>query len=95
MRSQRLVEWRRAGRDPVVGMLLSRPAFDDPWARWFVQPMPYGGVVVQRIPWPAVENREFFSVRPRTLSVAEERTLAQWFRRELAGGLGVRQRTGT
>lgn len=84
MHHQRLVEWRKPGRDPVVGMLLYRPAADDEHAKWIVQPRPYGGVLMERVPWPAVEAGEFFRTPPRVLSIEDERTLARWFRRELA-----------
>ncbi|WP_183068941.1 hypothetical protein [Streptomyces sp. gCLA4] len=76
-------------------MVFRKPAADDPFAAWFVTPMPYGGVTQQRIPWPAVAAGEFWSAHPRGLTPEGRRTLARWLRRELAETLGVRQRKGT
>ncbi|MGW3371724.1 hypothetical protein [Streptomyces hydrogenans] len=64
MRTQRLVEWRKPGHESAVGMLLYRPAWDDPHAKWLVVPIGFGSVTVQRVPWSAVEEGEFW-VSPR------------------------------
>lgn len=84
MVQQRMVEWRKPGHEPAVGMLLYRPADDDAHAKWLVSPMPFGSVLVQRVPWPAVEAGEFWGVPSASVGDEDARTLARWFRRELA-----------
>ncbi|MFJ8213250.1 hypothetical protein [Streptomyces sp. NPDC096033] len=66
-----------------VGMLISRPADGDPWARWLVQPIGADSVLSQRVEWASVTAGEWFGAPWGSLSTAEVRTLVRWLRREL------------
>ncbi|MET9735638.1 hypothetical protein ABZZ79_34935 [Streptomyces sp. NPDC006458] len=95
MIQQRMIEWRKPGHEPAVGMLLYRPAADDPHAKWLVSARSFGSVLVQRVPWPAVEAGEFWGVPSDRVTAEERRTLTCWFRRELAEREGEGPRSGT
>ncbi|MCJ0868116.1 hypothetical protein [Streptomyces sp. AP-93] len=87
-----MVEWRKPDGSSTVGMLMSRPAFDDEFARWLVVPVGFGSVICHPILWPAVAEGEFWGVPAGTVSSDDARTLAQYFRRYLAEECGEVQR---
>ncbi|MFG2998716.1 hypothetical protein [Streptomyces sp. NPDC048340] len=90
---QRWVIWRRSGWPDEVGMIVSREADDDPWARWFVTSLP-GGIIQRRISWESVSAGELFPAPGWMLDVAEMKAVTKWLRADLNVRLGVQRRSG-
>ncbi|MCX4783351.1 hypothetical protein [Streptomyces sp. NBC_01264] len=80
MNHQRFVQHVRPDGGRQIGQLVSRPAFDDEFARWLITPMATGGVLWQRVRWADVEAGQFFSAAAGDLTEEQQRTLARWLR---------------
>ncbi|MFJ4777427.1 hypothetical protein [Streptomyces sp. NPDC088762] len=77
---QRYVQQIRPDGSREIGQLVSRPAFDDEFARWLITPMATGGVMWQRVQWADVEDGQFFSAAAGDLPEEQQRALAQSLR---------------
>lgn len=80
MHHQRTVLHLKPDGNRQVGLLVSRPAAGDEFARWLITPMAPFGVCWQRVTWDSVDAGEWFAAGPEDLTAAEQRTLAQYLR---------------